>query len=176
MPLAISAEAGGAKGYFDYQTNPTLTDANGSASIRVLVSAGCPEDSYTFVIVPVGGPAARGYVHVVVSGDVASGSEAVTDVQLNSSTPTVTLGTSANFNATTIATAICTEAYIYQATGAGLNTSWLTIPACNGMPSCNFSVTPTSTGTLTVQVAASCTETDMGDISGTVNVTVNPVP
>jgi hypothetical protein len=175
VPLVVSAEMGGAAGYFDFQTNPTLTDGSGKASIGVVVSAGCPAGSYRFMIAPLRGPTARGYVGVTVGGTGGGGTEAITSVALTTSTPSVVAGNAANFNATPTGTPECTEAYFYQAVGAGLSTDWLNLPQCAGSPSCNFAVTPTSPGTVTVQVAASCTETDRGAWSPTVSVTVTAV-
>jgi hypothetical protein len=176
VPLVIVAEDGGAKGYFTYQTNPTLTDANGSASIRVLVSAGCPEDSYTFMIMPVRGPQTIGYVHVVVSGSGGGGTAIVTGVTLTTSTPSVVGGTPANFVATATATPSCTVRFQYQAAGPGLTITWTDAPSGATNPWL-FPLTPaavTVNSTLTVQVMAYCSETGEGIPSSTVNVTVTP--
>lgn len=178
-PLAVFAENGAADGFFSYQTNPTLTDGNGNASIHVLVSAGAPEDSYTFVVAtypagPVDGPQARGYVQVKVSG--TGGSPAVTGITLTSPTPSVVAGTSANFIATATATPSCTVGFLYQATGAGLSTGWTPAPAGSINPWI-FSLTPTTAGTLTVLAAAYCVETPtVGLYSDPVNVTVTAAP
>jgi hypothetical protein len=169
MPLVISAESGGARGCFDFQTNPTLTDESGKASIHVVVSAGCPNGSYTFVIAPVRGPQARGYVGVKV-GDTG-GTAIVTGVTLTTSTPSVVEDTEATFIATATATPNCTVRFQYQAAGAGLTVAWANAPAGAANPWL-FSLTPTSQGTLTVMVSAYCGETGEGLVSSPVNVTV----
>lgn len=172
-PLAISTEGNFSHPPFTFNTNPTLTDGNGMASIKVTVPADCPTDSYTFVIStfpagPVDGPMARGYVHIVVSG---AGSAAITSIVLSTTTPSVTLPDDVNLQAVATATAGCTPALSYKATGAGIN-----VPNWTGVPGSNpwlFSLDPSAPGTLTVFVAAFCTETGEGLVSDAVNVTVS---
>lgn len=168
-PLTVWAE-NGRTGYFTYQTNPTLTDRAGTASIRVNVSGGCPEDSYTFVIATRDSRSARGYAYVKVSGQ--GGTPIVTGLTLTTSTPTVTAGNAATFVATATATPSCTVRFQYQAAGGGLNIAWTNAPAAATNPWL-FPLTPTSAGTLTVLVGAYCNETGRGLVSTPVNVTVN---
>lgn len=174
-PLAVWPEAGDAAApYFSYNTNPTLTDANGQASIHINVSATCPNDSYTFVIAtypagPINGPQARGYAHVVVTG---TGANIVTDITLITSTPSITLGQPANFLATAIATPGCAVRMQYQSIGGGLPSgSWLPVTPANINP-WGFSLTPLSTGTLTVVARAYCSGGSTYVVSDPVNVTV----
>ncbi|HWR97836.1 MAG TPA: hypothetical protein VN317_05380 [Candidatus Methanoperedens sp.] len=179
MPLAIFAENGGADGYFGYQTNPTLTAANGGASINVTVGADCPEGSYRFVIAtypaaPVNGPQARGYVGIEVSG-TAGGTPTVTGITLTTSTPTVTLPNDPVLVATATATPSCTVNFLYQAAGAGLDATFSPSP----QPTTGtwlFTLDPTTAGTLTVLVGAYCIETNDGLWSAPVSITVNAAP
>ncbi len=71
-PLGVWPEAGDRSApYFSYATNPTLTDANGQASMHIYVVPTCPSDSFTFVVAThpgLDGPFARALVHVVVRG------------------------------------------------------------------------------------------------------------
>lgn len=173
VPLGVWAENGHADAYFTYQTNPTLTDASGNASIHVGVSAGCPNDSFTFVVGtypagPINGPQARGYVYVKVGG---SGGPAVTDVTLTSPTSSVVLPNDPTFIATATATTSCTVRFSYQAAGAGLSTGWTAAPLTASNPWL-FTLDPSTAGTLTVLVAAYCNETGIGLVSDPVNVTV----
>jgi hypothetical protein len=177
--LVAWAEDGGAAGSFSYQTNPTLTDADGNASIHVVVSADCPEDSYTFVIATRSAWSARGYAYIHVGG--APTQPVVTGVTLLPTSLSVVEGTQATFLATVTATPACTVKFQYQAAGAGMN-----IPLRNAPPgSVNpwlFSLpSPTapgtlSVGTLTVQVAAYCEETNTGLVSDPASVSVTAAP
>ena len=179
VPLIIAAENGGAIGHFGYQTNPTLTDANGTASIHVTVSAGCPEDSYTFVLGTRSSQSARGYVHVKVGG--TSSSPLVTGLSVVPQALSVVEGTQAVFLATADATTSCTVRFMYQAAGAGL-----TIPLRDAPPGSTnpwlfelpapYAPGTLIPGTLVVQVRAYCDETSLGLASDPVSVTVTAAP
>lgn len=171
VPLAVSAESGGALGYFGYNTSPTLTDGSGKASIGVVVSAGCPGGSYRFMIYPVRGPDARGYVGVMVAGE---GVATIESVEITTSTATITTGEDAAFEIAAVGVNGCTVEAQYRATGAGFNTTWLPEP-----PEVNdyfpFTLTPYSTGTLRVYARARCQQTPATWVpaTGPATVTVN---
>jgi hypothetical protein len=180
VPLVIRAETGGGAvaGYFSFDTNPTLTDGAGRASIHVNVSATCPRGSYrlvvrTFPAGPVNAPFATAYTGVMVEG---VGISIVSSVSLTTSTSSVTLPNNAIFNAVAVAAGTCQLVMEYQAAGAGIGpTSWTSL---GGPPTDNpklFSLTPTSVGTLTVLVRAYCVGNVAGAVtSDSVAVTVAP--
>jgi hypothetical protein len=77
VPLTAQAETGtgNVAKYFTFDVNPSITSAQGKASIHVKIAADCPEGSYRFVVYsapggagPVNGPYARGFAGVTVSG------------------------------------------------------------------------------------------------------------
>lgn len=107
VPL-ITWVDGGAGAYFSIQTDPTMTDASGNASIHLFANEWCPNDSYTFVIATQRAWSARGYAHVKVTGATAG---AVTAVSVTGeAAPTV--GADATYVATVTAT--CTYELEFQ--------------------------------------------------------------
>jgi len=75
IPLTVQAETGTGNvvGYFTFEANPNVTDAQGRISTHVTVADSCPPGSYTFVVSsapggvgPVNGPYARGFGSVYV--------------------------------------------------------------------------------------------------------------
>jgi hypothetical protein len=176
IPLTAQAETGTGKvvDYFTFDTNPTITNAQGRASIHVNVSADCPEGSYHFVVSsspggdgPVNGPYARGFAGVTVSG---VGTAAVSVVTLITTTPTVELVSglgNAVFSIEATKTDTCTLVITYDAVGVGYAVSGSTYHT--GL----LSLPVSSTGTLTVQVTGYCSEDPTETVlSAPVSVTV----
>jgi len=160
-------------GCFSFATDPTLTNADGKASIPVFVSPTCLEGSYTITVStapvePLNGPRVDAFVHVYVrSSSVA----AVTSISLETTTASVEIPADANFVATALATASCNLRMDYQAAGAGLSISWTSLGVPPDNPSL-FAVTPTSAGALTVVVRAYCSGGSTYIVSDPVTVNV----
>ena len=168
VPLFISAEIGGAGGYFSYQTNPTLTDAQRERlDPRDRHRLAVPRAATRFVIVTQRAWSAQRGTRTSRSAaprrrPVVTGDDAPAPRRRASSS-----GTQATFLATVTATPACTIRFQYQASGAGMNipeerrrrgsvNPWLF-----SLPSPTAPGT-LSVGTLTVQVAAYCEETNDG--------------
>lgn len=177
VPLTVQVETGTGNvvGYFQFEANPNITDAQGRISTHLTPAADCPNGSYTIVVFsapggdgPVNGPHARGYGGIYVGG---AGVAAVTQVTLTTSTPVVVMPGNAVFQVDVVNTSTCTPQITFQAAGAGL-----AVPAGTA-GSALIDLTPTAPGTLVVIAAAYCTETPTQKVySDPVSVTVNPAP
>jgi hypothetical protein len=146
-PLTARAESGTGNvvKYFSFDVNPTITNAQGKASIHVRIAADCPEGSYNFVVSS-SPPAAtaRGIAQIKVGeGGVAT----VTSVSVIAGPSSVTQGDNADYVARVTATGGCTPEVQFNF-GAGL------IPDAGG--DLTEGTTWNSVGTFYVRVQARC--------------------
>lgn len=149
--VGVYPEAGTASApYFSYETNPTLTDSSGTASIGVWVSAGCPRGSYTLVVqtfpgAPSDAAFTKAYVHIRVAG---TGTGAVLSVTLSGPATLTLSGASVSgaYQADVVA-AGCTPEIAFQ-----FGSGWILDADGDGFYTNDF----TAEGSYIVQARARC--------------------
>jgi hypothetical protein len=151
VPLTAQAETGtgNVAKYFTFDVNPSITSAQGKASIHVKIAADCPEGSYQFMVYSAPSnstvaPYARGFAGIKVG---AGGVATVTGVSIIAGPNAVTQGDAASYVASVVATGGCTPEVQFNF-GAGL------VPDAGG--DLTESTTWNFIGTFYVRVQARC--------------------
>jgi hypothetical protein len=123
VPLTAQAEtgAGNVVKYFTFDVNPSITSAQGHASIHVRIAADCPQGSYQFMVYSAPAdstvaPYARGYAGIKVG---EGGVSTVTGVSVIAGPNAVTQFDAASYVARVTTTAGCTPEVQFNF-GAGL--------------------------------------------------------
>jgi len=123
VPLTAQAETGTGNvvTYFTFDVNPSITSAQGKASIHVRIAADCPGGSYQFVVYSAPSnssvtPYARGFAGIKVG---AGGVATVTSVSVIAGPNAVTQFDAASYVARVTTTAGCTPEVQFNF-GAGL--------------------------------------------------------
>jgi hypothetical protein len=175
--IYIQAEDGTAPaaGYFTFDTNPTVTGANGGASIGVNVDGGTPAGSYTFVLWEGPKPDVKAYAHIQVGTSLVA---SISSVTVTTSTPVITVASGANaiFTVTAAANSLCTVNMTYSQLGsADALVTDAVVPGA-GNPRTFPIASPFLAGNLIVTAKAWCAETPTVIVTSSVDatVTVNP--